>query len=145
MEQPSKPNSSSTSVRDLRMMKGKEKLPTPRELISHYESQGMDPQQASLKVIEDLQKVLFQVVSSRSSSRKDKLLSQQSSRKIDSVISRLAILEMKLDSKPGYPEAFSIGVVSGAALNGIGSVMPHLLRAIGQVWSAVGSINKQQQ
>lgn len=125
------------------MKKGKEKLPTPQELISHYEAQGMDPQQASIKVIEDLQKVLFRVVSS-SSGRKDRLLSQQSSRKIDSVISRLAILEMKLDSKPSYPEAFAIGVASGAALKGIGSMMPHLVRAISQAWSAVGSINKQQ-
>lgn len=144
MEQPPKSNSGSAFVTNPRMKKGKEKLPTAQELISHYEAQGMDSQQASIRVIEDLQKVLFRVISSSSSSRKDRLLSQQSSRKIDSVISRLAILEMKLDSKPGYPEAFAIGVASGAALKGIGSMIPHIVRSLGQICSAVGSINKQQ-
>ncbi|OWM81933.1 hypothetical protein CDL15_Pgr007972 [Punica granatum] len=145
MEQPPKPmSSSSTFIEDQRMKKGKKRLPTPQELISHYEAQGMDSQQASIKVIEDLQRMLFRVSSSSGSFRKDKLLFQQVSRKMDSAISRLAILEMKLDSKPSYPAAIAMGIGSGAALKGIESVLPHAMNAFGQIWSAVGSINKQQ-
>ncbi|KAJ1405350.1 hypothetical protein SESBI_25899 [Sesbania bispinosa] len=92
----------------------KKKLPTPKELVSHYESQGMDPQEASMKVIEDLQKALFGVISS-GRGKKDKLLSE-SSRKMDAVNNRLTVLDMKLDSKPGYAETFAIGLASDLEL-----------------------------
>ncbi|XP_057417481.1 uncharacterized protein LOC130711766 [Lotus japonicus] len=116
------------------------KLPSPRELISHYESQGMETEEASLKVIEDLQKALFGVISS-GRGKKDKLLSD-SSRKMDAVNSRLAILDMKLDSKPGYVETFAIGVASGAALKGIGAVLPHIIGPLSQIWNSVTIASK---
>ncbi|XP_057968557.1 uncharacterized protein LOC131158027 [Malania oleifera] len=118
----------------------KRKLPTARELISHYESQGMDAQEASLKVIDDLQNALFRVVTS-GRGRKDKFMAE-TSRKLDTANTRLAILEMKVDSKPGYGETFAIGVASGAALKGIGSVLPNIVGAVGQIWDAVKSTTK---
>ncbi|XP_022639402.1 uncharacterized protein LOC106769307 isoform X2 [Vigna radiata var. radiata] len=99
------------------------KFPTPKELISHYESQGMDSQEASMKVIEDLQKALFGVVSS-GKGRNDKLLAE-SSKKIDSISNRLTVLDLKLDSKPGYVETFAIGLASGAALKETCQGMKH--------------------
>lgn len=116
------------------------KLPTPRELVSHYESQGLDSQEASFKVIEDLQNALFRVISS-GRGRKDKFMAE-TSRKIDATNSRLAVLDMKVDSKPGYGETFVIGIASGVAFKGIGSIMPHVLGALGQIWNSVRSATK---
>ncbi|XP_058731563.1 uncharacterized protein LOC131603277 [Vicia villosa] len=118
----------------------KKKIPSPKELISYYESQGMDSNEASLKVIEDLQKALFGVISSGRG--KNERVLNESSRKMDSVNNRLAVLDMKLDSKPGYVETFAIGVVSGAALNGIGAILPHILSPIAQIWNSVTSVTK---
>ncbi|XP_061365799.1 uncharacterized protein LOC133309078 [Gastrolobium bilobum] len=118
----------------------KKKLPTPKELVSHYESQGMDSQEASIKVIEDLQKALVGVISS-GRGKKDKLLSE-SSRKMDAVNNRITILDMKLDSKPGYAETFAIGLASGAALRGIGAIMPHILAPLAQIWNSVTTATK---
>lgn len=118
----------------------RKKLPTPGELVSHYESQGLDSNEASIKVIEDLQNALFRVISS-GRGRKDKFMAE-TSRKIDATNSRLAILDMKVDSKPGYGETFAIGIASGVALKGIGSVMPHVLGALGQIWNSVRSATK---
>ncbi|XP_020215693.1 uncharacterized protein LOC109799529 [Cajanus cajan] len=115
----------------------KMKLPTAKELISHYESRGMDSQEASMKVIEDLQKALFSVVSS-GRGKHDKLLTE-SSRKIDAISNRLTILDMKLDSKPGYIETFAIGLASGAALKGIGALVPHVIAPLGNIWNSVSS------
>ncbi|KAG2410436.1 hypothetical protein LR48_Vigan01g033100 [Vigna angularis] len=116
------------------------KFPTPKELISHYESQGMDSQEASMKVIEDLQKALFGVVSS-SKGRNDKLLAE-SSKKIDSISNRLIVLDLKLDSKPGYVETFAIGLASGAALKGIGALVPHILAPLAQILNSVSAATK---
>jgi len=142
MEQSSKPNV--PSIPEIKMKPNqnnqKKKIPSPKELISYYESQGMDSQEASLKVIEDLQKALFGVISS-GKGKKDRLMNE-SSRKMDSVNQRLAILDMKLDTKPGFVETFAIGVVSGAALNGIGAVIPHILSPIAQIWKSVTSATK---
>ncbi|KAL2343120.1 hypothetical protein Fmac_004405 [Flemingia macrophylla] len=118
----------------------KMKLPSPKELISHYESQGVDSQEASMKVIEDLQKALFSVVSS-GRGKHDKLLTE-SSRKIDAISNRLTVLDMKLDSKPGYVETFAIGLASGAALKGIGALLPHIIAPIGNIWNFVSSAVK---
>ncbi|XWS20593.1 hypothetical protein CRYUN_Cryun31cG0115800 [Craigia yunnanensis] len=139
MEQPVTPSAVPQKDRDNN--KGKKKIPTPQELISHYQTQGLDSQQASIKVIEDLQNVVMRVVSSNSKSKKDKLLID-TSRKVDSVNSRLAVVDMKIDSKPGYLETFSIGIASGAALNGIGSVLPHVFEGFAQIWSAVRTATK---
>ncbi|EOY26263.1 Ribosomal protein-related, putative [Theobroma cacao] len=122
--------------------KAKKKIPTPQELISHYQTQGLDSQQASIKVIEDLQNVVMRVVSSNSKSKKDNKFLIDTSRKIDSVNSRLAVVDMKLDSKPGYLETLAIGIASGAALNGIGSVLPHVFEGFAQIWSSVRTATK---
>ncbi|KAG2728412.1 hypothetical protein I3843_01G199800 [Carya illinoinensis] len=146
MEQPSTPMAFSQSSSSSSPLQGKDaasqkrKLPTPQELISHYESQGLDPQEASTKVIEDLQNALYRVISS-GRGRKDKLMAD-TLRKVDAANSRLAILDMKVDSKPGYGEAFAIGVASGVTLQGIGSVMPHILGGLGQIWGSVRSVTK---
>ncbi|GMY38282.1 Ribosomal-like protein, putative [Fagus crenata] len=118
----------------------KRKLPSPQELITHYESQGLDSQQASIKVIEDLQNALFRVITS-GRGKKDKFMAE-TSRKIDAANTRLAVLDMKVDSKPGFGETFAIGVASGVTLKGIGSVMPHVLRALGQIWNSVKTATK---
>ncbi|OIW00377.1 hypothetical protein TanjilG_05727 [Lupinus angustifolius] len=115
----------------------KRKLATPKELIAHYESQGMETQEASIKVIEDLQKALFGVITS-GRAKKDKQF-VETNRKVDSVNNRLTILAMKLDSKPGYAETFAIGLASGAALKGFGAIVPHILRPLAQIWSSVTS------
>src|SRR5574337_1068296 len=86
------------------------KPPSPQELISHYESQGLTSHDASIKVIEDLQNALFRIISS-GRGKKDKLL-VETSRKIDATNNRLAILDLKLDSKPGYAETFALGLAS---------------------------------
>lgn len=93
-----------------------------------------------MKVIEDLQNVLVRVVSS-GRGKKDKFM-VESSRKLDSVNSRLAILELKVDSKPGYGQTLAIGVAAGGIVNGIGSIVPHVLGAIGEMWRAVRSSTK---
>ncbi|XP_028772077.1 uncharacterized protein LOC114745361 [Neltuma alba] len=116
----------------------KKKPPTPQELIAHYESQGLDSNAAAAKVIDDLQRALFGVISS-GRGKKDRLLAD-SSRKIDALNSRLTILDLKLDSKPGYPETFAIGIASGAAINGIGAVMPQILGSLSQIWKSVASV-----
>ncbi|GMN31521.1 hypothetical protein TIFTF001_003297 [Ficus carica] len=118
----------------------KRKLPSPEELISHYESQGLDSREASVKVIEDLQSALFRVISS-GRARKDKLL-VDASRKLDSANSRLAVLDAKLDSKPGYPETFAVGLASGLSLKALDSAFPHFVGALCNIWSSVSSLTK---
>ncbi|KAE8699330.1 hypothetical protein F3Y22_tig00110580pilonHSYRG00099 [Hibiscus syriacus] len=143
MEQPATPSvPQKLSDRDkTSSSKTKRKIPTPQELISHYQTQGLDAQEASVKVIEDLQNVVMRVVSSNSKPKKDKFLID-ASRKMDSVNNRLAVVDMKLDSKPGYLETFAIGVASGAAFNGISSVLPHVFEGIAQIWSSVRTATK---
>lgn len=118
----------------------KKKIPSPKELISYYESQGMDSHEASLKVIEDLQKALFGVISS-GRGKNDRVLNE-SYRMMDFVNNRLAVLDMKLDTKPGYVETFAIGVVSGAALNGFGAILPRIISPIAQIWNSVTTATK---
>lgn len=113
----------------------KRKLPNPRELVAHYESQGMDTQEASFKVIEDLQNALFRMMLSSSGasngrSKKQGPSSSDTSRKLDVINARLLQLDMKVDSKPGYPQSIAIGVASGAFLQGFAS-------AASQIWTAV--------
>uniref|UniRef100_A0A5B6Z7Z1 Uncharacterized protein n=1 Tax=Davidia involucrata TaxID=16924 RepID=A0A5B6Z7Z1_DAVIN len=126
----------------------KRKLPSAQELIAHYESQGLQTQEASIRVIEDLQNVLFRVVTtsgsgsgsgSGSSSKNQKLFMGEtwSRRKLDVLNSRLLNLDRKIDSKPGYPETLAIGVASGALLRGFGALFPHVFGALGQMWNAV--------
>ncbi|KAE8688233.1 putative F-box family protein [Hibiscus syriacus] len=147
MEQPATPTAVPRKLSDrdnnnnTSSSKTKRKIPTPQELISHYETQGLDAQEASVKVIEDLQNVVMRVVSSSTKPKKDKFLID-ASRKMDSLNNRLAVVDVKLDSKPGYLESFAIGVASGAAFNGISSVLPHIFEGIAQIWSSVRTATK---
>ncbi|KAK8641680.1 hypothetical protein V6N13_011061 [Hibiscus sabdariffa] len=142
MEQPATPTAVPQKLSDTAAnTKAKRKIPTPQELISHYQTQGLDAQEASVKVIEDLQNVVMRVVSSNAKPKKDKFLID-ASRKMDSISNRLAVVDMKLDSKPGYLETFAIGVASGAAFNGIASVLPHVFEGISQIWSSVRTATK---
>lgn len=136
MKQPATPNTAEETKAEEKQKS--KKFPTPTELISHYQKRGLEPAEASIKVIEDLQNALVRVVSSsRNASSKDKLVTD--ARKIDAINGRLAVVDAKLETKPGYVETFVLGLASGAALNGINAVWPHITRGIGQVWSAVRS------
>ncbi|XP_011653828.1 uncharacterized protein LOC101209567 [Cucumis sativus] len=116
------------------------KPPSPQELISHYESQGLTSHDASIKVIDDLQNALFRIISSGRGNKDKRLL--ETSRKLDATNSRLAVLDLKLDSKPGYAETFALGLASGSVLNGFGTVMPHVFRALTNIWSSVTNLTK---
>lgn len=137
MEQPATPGTLPANPSLSSKEKGgqKRKLPSPKEMIAHYESQGLETQEASIKVIDDLQSMLFRVVTS-GRGKKDKLMAD-TSRKLDTANARLAILELKVDSKPGYAETLAIGVASGALFRGVAGVFPHVLAAVGQMWNAV--------
>ncbi|VVA91574.1 unnamed protein product [Arabis nemorensis] len=141
MKQPATPNAADETITEQNQTGAKQKskkFPTPTELISHYQKRGLEPAEASIKVIEDLQNALVRVVSSsRNASSKDKLLTD--ARKIDAINGRLAVVDAKLETKPGYVETFVLGLASGTVLNGINAVWPHVTRGIGQVWSAVKS------
>lgn len=108
-------------------------MPSPGELIAHYESKGMNQQEASVKVIQDLQNILFRVVSAENKKSKSPSMSE-----VEVVKSRLVRLEKKLDSKPGYPQTLAIGVASGALLQGIG----HLSSAFAHIWDSVRSSSR---
>ncbi|XP_073309654.1 uncharacterized protein [Primulina huaijiensis] len=87
------------------------RMPSPQELVSHYEKQGMENQQASLKVIQDLQTALFRMITANRTRK-------PADSKLDAVHSRLLNLEIKLDSKPSYPQALALGVASAGIWNG---------------------------
>ncbi|KAH0704908.1 hypothetical protein KY290_009625 [Solanum tuberosum] len=120
------------------------KLPSARELVSHYESQGIDSQEASFKVIEDLQGALFRVIST---SRNDKNhnnnrnVSSETSRKLDIINARLLSLDMKVDSKPGYPQTLAIGMASGGLLQ----VLPRVAESVFQIWNSVRNATNSKQ
>ncbi|ESQ35134.1 hypothetical protein EUTSA_v10009015mg [Eutrema salsugineum] len=141
MKQPATPNAAEETSAEQNQTGAKQKskkFPTATELISHYQKRGLEPAEASVRVIEDLQNALVRVISSsKNASSKDKLLTD--ARKIDAINGRLAVVDAKLETKPGYAETFVLGLASGAALNGINAVWPHVASGIGQVWSAVKS------
>ncbi|KAG2268452.1 hypothetical protein Bca52824_063007 [Brassica carinata] len=121
MKQPATPNAAEETKAEQNQTGAKQKpkkIPTATELISHYQKRGLEPAEASVKVIEDLQNALVRVVSSskNNASSKDKLLTD--ARKIDAVNGRLAVVDAKLETKPGYVETFVLGL-AGAALNGL--------------------------
>ncbi|KAL5758758.1 hypothetical protein ACOSP7_021369 [Xanthoceras sorbifolium] len=73
------------------------------------------------------------VIASKNKNKKDRLVGGDTSKRIDVINNRLAIVDMKLDTKPGHGETLVLGV----ALNAIGCVRPHVLKGLGQIWSAV--------
>ncbi|XP_009619636.1 uncharacterized protein [Nicotiana tomentosiformis] len=113
------------------------KLPSPKELVSHYESQGMDSQEASFKVIDDLQGALFRMISTsrNDKNRNNRNMSSETSRKLDVINARLLSLDMKVDSKPGYPQALAIGLAAGGLLQ----VLPRVANSVVQIWNTVRS------
>ncbi|CAN8293021.1 unnamed protein product [Cochlearia groenlandica] len=141
MKQPGMPNAAAETKSEQNQTgtnQKSKKFPTATELIVHYQKRGLEPAEASVKVIEDLQNALVRVVSSsKNASSKDKLLTD--ARKIDAINGRLAVVDAKLETKPGYVETFVLGLASGASLNGINAVWPHVTRGVGQIWSAVKS------
>uniref|UniRef100_A0A803LM87 Uncharacterized protein n=1 Tax=Chenopodium quinoa TaxID=63459 RepID=A0A803LM87_CHEQI len=60
----------------------------------------------------------------------------EASRKLDTANTRLAIIEMKLDSKPGYPESVAIGVTSTVAFRDVAAVWPQLVFAASSLWNS---------
>lgn len=105
--------------------KKSKRMPSPQEMVAHYEKQGMATQDASLKVIGDLQGALFRVIAANSKRGGDSSNSnpntsspQVISAKLDAVHSHLVQLETKLDSKPSYPQALALGVASASLWNG---------------------------
>ncbi|KAG6425726.1 hypothetical protein SASPL_109929 [Salvia splendens] len=105
----------------------KKKMPSPQELVTHYEKQGMATQEASLKVIGDLQGALFRMISANNKRDDSNSSPQVISAKLDAVHARLVQLETKLDSKPSYPQALALGVASASLWN----------RAL-ELWNTVG-------
>ncbi|KVI05800.1 uncharacterized protein LOC112509857 [Cynara cardunculus var. scolymus] len=103
--------------------KPRKKLPTPKEMIAHYESKGMQSQEASLKVIDDLQNLLMRVVTT----------AKNTNTNLDPINSRLLRLESKLDSKPGYTQTLGIGIVSGAVIR----VFPQVAASVVHIWNCV--------
>ncbi|KAL7100462.1 hypothetical protein ACP275_09G146600 [Erythranthe tilingii] len=96
------------------------RLASPQELVAHYEKQGMDTQEASLKVIQELQGAVFKMMTSdRSRNRSTANNSPEvvTSAKLDAIHARLLQLEMKIDSKPSYPQALALGVASSGIFN----------------------------
>ncbi|XP_072979592.1 uncharacterized protein [Typha angustifolia] len=121
---PSPPPPPSLLPKDNNNKREKKKLPTAEEVLSHYESQGLDTREASLKAIGELQSLLYKSFTSASSS-------SSLSRKLDNVNTRLAIVESKLDSKPDFPQSFAIALSSGA-----------LLHAFSSIWDSVKSATR---
>ncbi|CAH9130111.1 unnamed protein product [Cuscuta epithymum] len=110
------------------------KMKSPKEMVSHYEAQGLGTEEASLKVIDELQKALFgMAVTSR-----DPGGGGTTSRKLDSINSRLLRLDMKLDSKPSFPQSLAIGVASGAIVQ----LFPQFAGAVAGIWNSVRSVSK---
>ncbi|PIN23861.1 hypothetical protein CDL12_03407 [Handroanthus impetiginosus] len=131
MEQP--PAEESSKNKNNQSNKKATRLPSPRELVSHYEKQGMETQEASLKVIQDLQGALFRTITANRKSNRTS--PDVTSAKLDAIHSRLLTLEMKVDSKPSYPQALALGVASA----GIWNAALQLWNSVRQATSTSGS------
>ncbi|XP_071687928.1 uncharacterized protein [Rutidosis leptorrhynchoides] len=96
-------------------------------MVAHYESKGMQPQEASLKVIQDLQDLLLKVVVTNKKN--------YNNHKPDDVATTIRRLESKLNSKPGYPQTLAIGIVSGAVFH----ILPQVAASVANIWNSVNS------
>ncbi|KAG6485259.1 hypothetical protein ZIOFF_053793 [Zingiber officinale] len=103
--------------------------PGPAEVLAHYESQGLSPREASLRAVGELQELLYKYAAKKNRFATDY------PRKLDSFNTRLAVLEMKLDAKPGFPESLAIGVAASA----FASSVPHVLSGLRSIWDSVRS------
>lgn len=115
--------------------KSKPRMASPQELVAHYEKQGMETQEASLKVIQDLQGALFRMITVNRGRNRDTKSPEITSAKLDAIHSRLLQVEMKVDSKPSYPQALALGVAS----SGICSAAFQLWNSIRQATSSSNS------
>ncbi|XP_020580567.1 uncharacterized protein LOC110024759 [Phalaenopsis equestris] len=128
----------SASVDETKRDQNKRQPPSPEEILTFYESQGLDHRAASLKAIEDLQSALLR---GAAASRRNRLApSGDLQRKVDNINTSLAILQMKLDSKPGFPESLAIGLASGALIHGLSATV----RALSEAWRSVASVTKSR-
>ncbi|KAK4355012.1 hypothetical protein RND71_027206 [Anisodus tanguticus] len=59
----------------------------------------------------------------------------------DVINARLLSLDMKVDSKPGYPQTLAIGLASGSLLQ----VLPRVAESVGQIWNTVRSATNSKQ
>ncbi|CAA6671176.1 unnamed protein product [Spirodela intermedia] len=90
----------------------------------------MEPREASLRVIKDLQAVLYRTVASGRGKR-DRFTAD-TGRKLDNV----ARLQTRV------PALLALGVAAGAVFQGVGSAAPHVLGAFGKMWRAVLSAGR---
>ncbi|GLJ10528.1 hypothetical protein SUGI_0129810 [Cryptomeria japonica] len=98
-----------------------------------YEAKGLSSTAASHQAILDLQKVLSKVVSQvrTSPTRRNEAFKSD-------INTRLAILEMKVDSKPGIGQMLGLQVAATAIVQ----TAPHVFRAVGNMWSSVRNSTK---
>lgn len=121
----SAPASTSTTKRSRR--------PDPAELLAVYEAKGLNPTEASHQAINDLQNVISNLLYSRArSSDRDQSSQQGISSKIDYISTRLSLLEMKVDTKPGMAQTLVLGVSASALVQ----ATPHFFRAACNIWSS---------
>ena len=107
----------------------KKKMPSPRELVTRYEKQGMSTQEASLKAIGDLQGAMFRMIAAKNKRDDSNSSPQVISAKLDAVHARLVQLETKLDYKPSYPQALALGIASASLWNGARELWNSVRRA----------------
>ncbi|KAJ0965570.1 hypothetical protein J5N97_026708 [Dioscorea zingiberensis] len=108
--------------------KKRRRPPSAEEVLAHYEAQGLEPREASLKAIRDLQLLLYRSVSS---STRPGAKDTDSTRKLDNINTRLAILDMKLNSKPSYPQSLAIGVTAQAIFTALSTIFNAVKSAAG--------------
>lgn len=126
---PVPPASASASAPASTSTTNKSKKPNPEELLALYEAKGLNPTEASHQAIHDLQSVISNLLYSRA--RSSDRSSQQFSSQLDPISTRLSLLEMKVDTKPGMAQTLALGVSAGAIVQ----ATPHVFRAVSSIWS----------
>jgi hypothetical protein len=117
----------------------KSKKTEPAELLALYEAKGLNPTEASHQAIHDLQGVISNLLYSRArSSERDRSSQQGFSSKIDYISTRVSLLEMKVDSKPGMAQTLALGVSASALVQ----ATPHVFRAVCNIWSSFRNSSK---
>ncbi|CAL9095326.1 unnamed protein product [Musa textilis] len=142
MEQPPAPNAAAAAAATSgnEGADAKKRPPGPDEILAHYESQGLGPREAALQAVGDLQSLLYTSLAS-GRGRKDRFMAD-TLRKLDNANARLAILESKLDSKPGLGQTLAVGLASGVLLRGAGAALPHVLGGLRGIWDSVSATTR---
>ena len=111
----------------------KSKKPDPAELLALYEAKGLNPTEASHQEIHGLQSVISNLLYSRARSSERSSQSQQGfSSQLNQISTRLSLLEIKVDTKPGMAQTLILGVSAGALVH----AMPHVFRAVSNISSS---------